>query len=143
MKQKDKQYYYNLLKAIADKSTCDRAKISAIIVKDKITISSGYNGSPRKKEECDDAGHLIVNNHCIRAVHAEENAIINAARLGISIDGCEMISLYKPCYSCMKRLINSGIKNCYYFEDYKDDSQKLFEKNSYCEFTKVEMPITK
>lgn len=134
---KDKEYYLKLLESLAEKSTCNRAKISAVILKDRIIVSTGYNGSPRKKQECDDYGHLMINNHCIRTVHAEENAIINAARIGISIQDCIMISLYKPCYNCMKRLINSGIRTCFYFKEYKDDYQKEFELNSFCQFIKL------
>lgn len=132
------KYYHDILNAVASIGSCDRAKVGAIIVRDKCILSTGVNGAPRKLCHCDEVGHLMNNNHCIRTVHAEVNAILTAARNGINIKDCDMYSLFKPCFQCMKVLINSGIKNVYYFNEYNDDFQKYFEKNDFTRFIKIE-----
>lgn len=130
------EYFKTILKALSSKSTCNRVKKAAIIVKDKYIISTGYSGSPRSCDHCND-NHLMNDGHCINTVHAEMNAIINAAKLGISIEGCEMYCSNKPCFRCMQALINSGIRFCYYFDDYDDDFQHEFEFNKFCIFKKI------
>jgi deoxycytidylate deaminase len=120
------QYYKEILEAVASKSTCNRAKVGSIIIKEKCIISTGYNGSPRGLTHCGEK-HLMVQNHCINTVHSEVNSILTACRNGININGCDMYSL----------LIHSGIKNCYYFYDYTDPYQSKFEKNEYCQFIKI------
>lgn len=134
---KNKNYFKNIVNTISDKATCDRAKVGCIIIKDNCIISTGYNGSPRGCIHCDDVGHLMNNNHCIRTTHSEVNAIINAAKNGININDCEMICKYKPCFRCMQVLINSGIKTVFYFNNYKDNYQKHFEKNKFTKFIKI------
>lgn len=133
------EYYFNILIAVCSKATCNRAKIGAIIIKNKSIIATGYNGAPRGLVHCDEKGHLLFHDHCVRTVHAEVNAILTAVRNGINIDDCEMYCLYKPCFRCMQILINSGIKNVYYFNDYKDEFQTFFEKNKYCNFVKTKV----
>ena len=136
-KQKYTKYFKDILDSISSISTCNRAKISAIITRNNFIISTGFNGSPRKIIHCNDSNHLLLDNHCQRTVHGEVNAILNAAKNGININGCIMYSSHKPCYNCMKILINSGIICCFYFNDYKDNFQEYFERNKYCKFIKV------
>ena len=129
-------YFKEILISIAKKSTCDRLYTSAIIVKDNYIISTGYNGAPRKRKHCNEL-HLMKDNHCVNTIHAELNAILNAAKNGINIDNCDMYCLNKPCFRCMMVLINSGIKNCYYFGNYEDGFQDYFVENKFCKFIKI------
>lgn len=137
IKKKNYKYFKEILNSLAKKSSCNRAKVASIIVKDEYIISTGYNGSPRKIKSCNEIGHVMKNNHCIATIHAEQNAIINAAKLGISINNSDMISTHKPCFKCMQILINSGIKNLYYFKDYNDEFQYLYKKNKFINFIKI------
>ena len=99
---------------VASRSTCDRCHIGAVIVKNKVILSTGYNGAPRRLPHCDDIGHEIVGGHCIRTVHAEANAIAQAARNGLSIDGACIYLTNSPCYDCFKMIINSGVSEVKY-----------------------------
>jgi len=112
------EYFMNIAKQVATRATCDRKHVGAIIVKEKIILSTGYNGSPRGMAHCDDVGHEIVDGHCVRTVHAEANAIAQAAKNGVSIDGGTLYITASPCYDCFKLLINAGIKRVVYGEFY-------------------------
>ena len=121
------EYFINIVNAIAERATCNRGKSGAIIVKDKRILATGYVGSPKGLPHCDDVGHQFkktihedghVTNHCIRTVHAEQNAICQAARYGIPIDGSTIYCTMLPCYTCAKMIINSGIKSVVCINDY-------------------------
>ena len=103
----------------ATRATCPRLRVGAIIVKDKRILSTGYNGSPKGFPHCDDIGCLIVKGHCVRTIHAEKNAISQAAKGGTEIKGADMYSLYFPCLGCMKDITSDGIKRLIYKNDYK------------------------
>jgi len=132
----NKEYFKKICKVLSEKSTCNRVKKAAIITKENQIISTGYSGAPRKCKHCGDE-HIMKNNHCVNTVHAEVNAIVNAAKNGINISDCEMYCSNKPCFRCMQILINSGIRVVYYFDDYEDEFQKNFEENKFCEFVKI------
>lgn len=136
MNKKEEIYFKNILEALCRRATCNRAYVAAVIIKNNYIISTGYNGAPRGCRHCNNT-HIISNNHCINTVHAEINAILNAAKNGININECEMVCTHKPCFRCMQALINSGIKKVYYYIDYKDEFQKYFEKNKYTKFIKI------
>lgn len=136
MKKRYKDYYKKLVTDLATISSCDRLHVGCIIIKNNIIVSTGINGSPSKEKHCDTIGHLIRNGHCIRTIHAEANAIINAAKLGVSIENCEMICSHLSCIECRKLIINSGIKKVYYFNDY-NRNDKLFLKNKKVKFVKL------
>lgn len=137
-------HFMNLAKVVAERSTCLRRKIGAIIVdKDGVQLSSGYSGAPRNTEHCNEIGKCLrmelnipsgQNYELCRSVHAEQNAIINAARTGISIVGGEMYisskklkgayrngngrrKIYGPCIICKKEIINAGLKKVYMKEE--------------------------
>lgn len=112
------EYFMDIAKQVATRATCDRKHVGAVIVKDKVILSTGYNGSPRGMAHCDDIGHEMVEGHCIRTVHAEANAIAQAAKNGVSIDGSTLYTTASPCYDCFKLLINAGIKRIVYGEYY-------------------------
>jgi len=105
---------------VATRATCERKHVGAVIVKDRIALSMGYNGSIKGTDHCDDAGHLMEDGHCVRTVHAEVNAIVQAAKNGISIDGSTMYITCNPCWNCFKTITNAGIKKIIYGEFYRD-----------------------
>lgn len=114
------EYFMDIAELVATRATCNRGSdlkympgfkgVGAVIVRDRTVLSSGYNGSPRGLDHCDDIGHEMVEGHCIRTVHAEANALIQAAKNGIMIDGGGLYTTASPCYDCFKMLVNAGIK---------------------------------
>jgi dCMP deaminase len=114
-------YFMNIARQAATRSTCDRKHVGAVIVRDKTILSTGYNGSIRGLPHCDDVGHLMEGGHCVATVHAEANAIIQAAKNGVRIDGAELYTTASPCWSCFKLLANAGITAVYYGEFYRDE----------------------
>ena len=112
------EYFLEIAKVVATRATCDRANVGAVIAKNKVILSTGYNGAPRGLPHCDDVGHEIVNGHCIRTIHAEANAVAQAARNGTSVEGATIYLTVSPCYDCFKMIINAGIKDVMYKEFY-------------------------
>jgi len=94
--------------------------VGAVIVRDRTVLSTGYNGSIRGMPHCDDVGHLMANDHCVATVHAEANAIIQAAKNGVRIEGAEIYTTASPCWDCFKLIANAGIRRVYYGEFYRD-----------------------
>lgn len=113
-------YFMNIAEQAATRSTCERKHVGAVIVRDKTILSTGYNGSIRGLPHCDDVGHMMENDHCVATVHAEANAIIQAAKNGVRIDGAEIYTTASPCWSCFKLIANAGIRRVYYGEFYRD-----------------------
>ena len=111
----------NIAKEVATRSTCDRKHVGALIVRDKTILSTGYNGSIRGMPHCDDVGHMMEDGHCVATIHAETNAILQAAKNGVMIDGAEVYITASPCWPCFKMLANAGIKKIYYGEFYRDE----------------------
>ena len=113
-------YFMNIARAVATRSTCPRKAVGAVVVKDRTILSTGYNGSVRGMPHCTDIGCDMENNHCVATVHAEANAIIQAARNGVRIDGADIYVTASPCWNCFKLIANSGIKRIFYGEFYRD-----------------------
>jgi len=113
-------YFMNIARQAGTRSTCDRKHVGAVIVRDKTILSTGYNGSIRGMPHCDDVGHTIESGHCVATVHAEANAIIQAAKNGVRIDGGEIYTTASPCWNCFKLIANAGIVRVYYGEFYRD-----------------------
>jgi len=107
-----------IAKQVATRATCDRKHVGAVIVRDKAILSTGYNGAPRHLPHCDEVGHEIVDGHCVRTVHAEANAIAQAAKNGAGIDNAVLYTTASPCYDCFKLIVNSGITRVVYNEFY-------------------------
>ena len=124
------QYFMNIAEQVATRSTCDRKHIGAVIVRDKTILSTGYNGSIRGAPHCDDIGHDMENGHCVRTVHAEANAVAQAAKHGVKIDSAEIYVTASPCLTCFKLLANSGIKVIYYKEFYRDKRIEDYAKQA-------------
>lgn len=120
-----KEYFMNIAKQVATRSTCDRKNVGAVIVRNRTILSTGYNGSIRGMPHCDEIGHIMENGNCIATIHAEANAILQAAKNGVSINGAEIYITASPCWNCFKMMANVDIKKIYYGEFYKD--KKIFE----------------
>jgi dCMP deaminase len=114
-------YFMQIAVQVATRSTCDRKHVGAVIVRDRTILSTGYNGSVRGMPHCDDVGHVMEDGHCVATVHAEANAIIQAAKNGTAIDGADIYVTASPCWNCFKLIANSGIKRIFYMEFYRDE----------------------
>jgi len=130
-------YFMGMAQLISTRSTCVRRQVGAVIVKDKRVLTTGYNGSPKGTMHCEELGCIRdqqnipsgTRHELCRGVHAEQNAVIQAAYFGISIDGGTIYTTTYPCSMCAKILINAGIKEIVYADSYMDDlSKKLFDE---------------
>ena len=119
------QYFMNIAAVVASRSTCPRKYVGAVIVRDRTILSTGYNGSIRGMPHCSEEGHMMENDHCVATIHAEANAIIQAAKNGVMIDGGSVYVTASPCWNCFKQIANSGIRRIVYGEFYRDD--RIFE----------------
>lgn len=128
------QYFIDIAGVVATRATCDRAHIGAVLVKDKYLIATGYNGAPHGLNHCDEIGHLMENEHCVRTTHAEQNAIIQAAVHGTSTLGATLYSTHSPCKICAKIILNAHIKRVVAKEFYRDDSVIAMFKEAGVEF---------
>lgn len=115
------RYFMNLAVQAATRSTCPRKHVGAVIVRDKAVLATGYNGSLRGLPHCTDVGCLLENDHCVRTVHAEANAILQAARHGVRIDGADIYVTASPCWECFKLIANAGLRRVFYGEFYRDE----------------------
>jgi dCMP deaminase len=113
------EYFLQMAKIVGTRGTCDRGSNGAVIVKNKRILTTGYVGSPMGLPHCGEAGHMMhdvinadgkITKHCIRTVHAEQNAIIQAALHGISTDEATLYAKFEPCFDCAKMIVNAGIK---------------------------------
>jgi len=121
-------YFMRIAQFVAERSTCLRAKVGAVIVRDRSIVATGYNGAPSGMPHCLDEGCLIYRTrtpdgveeeNCYRTIHAEINAIAQAARHGSGIEGASIYVTASPCIHCLKVLINVGMKKIYYATPYK------------------------
>jgi len=122
------QYFMTITREVAERSTCLRAKVGAVIVRDRSILATGYNGSPAGLPHCTEVGCLVyesrtpdgdVEQNCYRTIHAEINAISQAARNGAAIRDADIYVTHTPCIQCLKVLINTGVRNVYYAREYK------------------------
>ena len=102
------------------RSTCTRLTVGATIVRDKRIIAGGYNGSIAGGDHCIDKGCYVIDNHCVRTIHAEMNAILQCAKFGVPTAEADIYVTHFPCLQCCKAIIQAGIKSVYYAEDYKN-----------------------
>ena len=119
------QYFMNIAQVVASRSTCPRKFVGAVIVRDRTILSTGYNGSIRGMPHCTDEGHMMENDHCVATIHAEANAIIQAAKNGVMIDGAMVYVTASPCWNCFKQIANAGVRRIVYGEFYRDN--RIFE----------------
>ena len=123
-------YFMNIAKEVATRSTCNRKHVGAVIVRNKTILATGYNGSISGLGHCDEEGHDMVNGHCVRTIHAEANAIVQSARNGVGIDESEIYVAASPCYDCFKLIANAGIQKVFFREFYRDERINKFAKSA-------------
>jgi len=115
-------YFMAMAKIIGTRSTCDRLRAGAVLVKNNRIIATGYNGSPPGLPHCDDVGHLMEEGHCVRTIHGEHNAILQAAVMpGASTEGSTMYTKYNPCIHCCKYVVAAGVKRVVIGKIYRDN----------------------
>ncbi len=116
---------------LALRSTCTRLTVGATIVRDKRIIAGGYNGSITGGVHCVDEGCYVIDNHCVRTIHAEMNALLQCSKFGVPTTGAEIYVTHFPCLHCCKAIIQAGIKSVYYAMDYKNHpyALEMFEQS--------------
>lgn len=119
------QFFMAQSHLLAIRSTCTRLSVGATIVRDKRIIAGGYNGSISGDDHCIDKGCYVVDNHCVRTVHAETNALLQCAKYGTPTNGADLYVTHFPCLPCTKSIIQAGIKNLYYATDYKNNTYAI------------------
>lgn len=124
------EYFMELAQVVAKRSTCNRRSVGAVMVRDKRILTTGYNGSPPGQPHCHDVGCLMLEGHCVRAIHAEQNAIIQAAMYGIDLRGSTCYVTSAPCVHCSKMLIAVGVKRIVFLEDYTEDLGAVFAREA-------------
>lgn len=131
------EYFMDVTRTIAKRATCDRGRSGCVIARDRQLLVTGYVGSPVGLPHCDDVGHLMkkvihddgtISQHCVRTVHAEQNAICQAARLGISLQGGTLYCKMTPCRTCAMLIINCGIERvvCEHKYHTAQESEEMF-----------------
>jgi len=132
-------YFMEVMEAISKRATCDRGRSGCVIVRNKQILVTGYVGSPMGLPHCDEVGHQMkkmlnedgtTSEHCVRTVHAEQNAICQAAKLGVSIDGATVYCRMTPCRTCAMLIINCGITRVVCERKYHAgaESEEMFKK---------------
>ncbi len=143
------QYFMTITQQVAERSTCNRAKVGAVIVRDRNILATGYNGAPAGMPHCTEAGCLIyesktpygeVEQNCFRTIHAEINAIAQAAKNGSNIKDSSIYVTHTPCIHCIKVLVNTGIKTVYYESPYKLHTLEEILQNTRVHMEKVRLP---
>lgn len=136
-------YFMKIVEAVADRGTCNRGKSGSIIVINKRIVTTGYVGSPPGQQHCDEVGHLMRENideegnksmHCVRTIHAEENAILQAAKYGVPLLGGTIYCKMTPCFNCAKMIVSIGIKRVVAKKRYHAEklSLELFKNAGIC-----------
>jgi dCMP deaminase len=143
------QYFMTITRQVAERSTCTRAKVGAVIVRDKNILATGYNGAPAGMPHCIDVGYLIyqsktpdgeIEENCFRTIHAEINAIAQAAKNGSSIKDGSIYITHTPCIHCLKVLVNTGIKDIFYERPYKLHTLNDILQHTHVSLEKVDLP---
>ena len=111
------EYYLNIAKVVGTRATCNRLRVGAVLVKDHVIIATGYNGAPSGMDHCDDVGHLMIDGHCKRTIHAEENVLLQA---GSNAFGSKLYITHRPCTGCLLKLIQAGVDTIAFLEDYQN-----------------------
>lgn len=142
------EYFMKLAALVAERSTCLRHHVGAVIVKEKRLLTTGYNGAARGMADCTELGCLRdemkiasgTRHEICRAIHAEQNAIIQAGIHGINIDGGTIYCTHTPCMICAKMIANAGLKEVVSYQDYADEEARKFLSNAGLILRKLERP---
>ncbi len=132
------EYFMNVARTVAERATCDRGRSGCVIARDKQILVTGYVGSPKGMPHCDEVGHQMKTvrhedgtetKHCVRTTHAEQNAIAQAAKLGVAIGGATLYCKMTPCTTCAKMIINAGIEKVICEKKYHagGESEEMFK----------------
>jgi len=133
------EYFMEVANTIAKRATCDRGRSGCVIARNRQILVTGYVGSPRDLPHCDEEGHLLkkvthedgkVSTHCVRTVHAEQNAICQAAKMGIALEGATLYCRMTPCRTCAMLIINCGIERVVCEKKYHTaaESEEMFKE---------------
>lgn len=141
-------YFSEIADLVSSRSTCLRNQVGAVIVKESQILSTGYNGAPKKLPHCADVGCIREEmgitsgerHELCRGLHAEQNAIIQAAYHGVSVRGAKIYCTTRPCSICTKMIINAGIQEVVYIEEYKDDLASQLVREAGLNLRRVEIP---
>lgn len=136
------EYFLKLAMLVSERATCPRMHCGCVLVRDKRILSTGYNGSIPGDEHCEDAGCIIEDNHCVRTIHAEMNAIIQCSIHGVSTQGATAYITNMPCTNCAKALIGAGIKEIVIFSDYHNTKAEDFFNKASVKIRRLKMPNT-
>lgn len=126
------EYFMKIVDIVGTRGSCDRGRNGCVLTRNRRIIATGYVGSPVGLPHCDEVGHEMhtvthadgtTSRHCIRTAHAEQNAICEAARMGIPLEGATLYVKMSPCYTCAKMIINCGIKRVVSAQDYHTDGR--------------------
>jgi dCMP deaminase len=126
---------------VSERATCPRMHCGCVLVRDKQILSTGYNGSIPGDKHCEEDGCMIVDNHCVRTIHAEMNAILQCSSHGISTQGSTAYITNMPCTNCSKALITAGIKEIVIFSDYHDTLAEKFFDIAGVKIRRLNMPL--
>jgi dCMP deaminase len=121
-------YFMDMARTVASRASCPRKHVGAVLVLGRTILSTGYNGSLPGQAHCDEVGCMMDGGHCVRSVHAEANAIVQAAKHGVRIDGAAIYTTASPCWSCFKLLATAGVWKVVYGEVYGDVSIEAHAK---------------
>ncbi|HVR19730.1 MAG TPA: cytidine/deoxycytidylate deaminase family protein [Polyangiaceae bacterium] len=133
------EYFMAIGRVVSTRSTCDRKHVGAVLVRGRMILATGYNGSIRGLAHCDDEGHMMEDGHCVRTVHAEANAIVQAARNGVVLEGADIYVTASPCFGCFKLIANAGVKRIVFGEFYRDE--RIFSLSEKLGITLEHLPI--
>ncbi len=133
------KYFMDIASVVGTRSTCDRGKTGAVLARNNHILVTGYAGAPRGLPHCDDIGHQLKTvrhedgretEHCLRTAHAEQNALIQAARIGVPVEGATVYCSMTPCAACAKMLINAGVKRIVCAKRYHagEESEEMFRQ---------------
>ena len=123
-------YFANIAEVVATRATCRRKSVGCVVEKDRHILATGYNGSVSGMRHCTDVGCLMVDGHCARTVHAEANAIAQAAMRGVNLLGAVIHVTVKPCWPCLKLILNAGMHGVHWRGEYGADWDNLEEISS-------------
>lgn len=147
------EYFMKIVEMVGTRGNCDRYRGGCIVTRDRRIVVTGYNGAPIGAPTCDEVGHEmqtvvdeegVQSRHCIRTTHAEQNAVCEAARMGISLNGGTLYCQMTPCYVCAKMLINAGIKRVVCAKDYHAGQRtKEIFKETGVEYSLINEEVTK
>lgn len=120
------EYFLRMALLASERATCQRLKVGAVIVKNKNVLATGYNGSASGEVHCIDEGCLMRDGHCIRTIHAEQNALLQCAKHGVNVNGASIYVTHFPCLHCTKSLVTVGIREIVYLNDYRNDEYAIY-----------------